>query len=152
MERNATTVQEPRAVSIDDKSLRTDASSRRRGRGAYSYVVPGYGSHYYSPRRICFAKVEPTGQPYGYPRRNAFRQPILEGQLKDALARFDHVDTLYGWRMDRYEQSAERVTLHLIGPANEPRQVTCDYLVGCDGAASTGAGAARRQAGGHHVR
>ena len=135
VERNLTTVQEPRAVSIDDESLRTMQAAGVVDE-VLRFVVAGYGSHYYSPHRICFAKVEPTGRPYGYPRRNAFRQPILEGQLKDALARFDGVDTLYGWRLDRYEQSAERVTLDLIGPADEKRQVTCDYLVGCDGAAS----------------
>ncbi len=135
VERNATTVQEPRAVSIDDESLRTMQAAGVVEEVAKS-IVPGYGSHYYSPSGVCFAKVEPTGRPYGYPRRNAFRQPILERQLKDALARFSHVDALYGWRLDRYEQSAARVTLHLIGPAGETRQATCDYLVGCDGAAS----------------
>ena len=135
VERNATTVQEPRAVSIDDESLRTMQAAGVADE-VLKFVVPGYGSHYYSPSRICFAKVEPTGRPYGYPRRNAFRQPILEGQLKVALARFDELDTLYGWHMDRYEQSTERVTLHLTGPGGEARQVTCDYLVGCDGASS----------------
>jgi len=135
VERNATTVQEPRAVSIDDESLRTMQAAGVVDE-VIKHLVPGYGSHYYSPGRIRFAKVEPTGQPYGYPRRNAFRQPVLEGQLKDALARFDTIDTLYGWRLDRYEQSAERVTLHLTGPAGEARQATCDYLVGCDGASS----------------
>lgn len=135
VERNETTVQEPRAVSIDDESLRTMQAAGVVDE-VLRHVVAGYGSHYYSPSRVRFAKVEPTGEPYGYPRRNAFRQPILERQLKDALARFGHVDTQYGWRLDRYEQSAERVTLHLIGPADEARRVTCDYLVGCDGAAS----------------
>ncbi len=72
VERNATTVQEPRAVSIDDESLRSMQAAGVVDE-ILKYVVPGYGSHYYSPNRICFAKVEPTGQPYGYPRRNAFR-------------------------------------------------------------------------------
>ena len=135
VEKNLTTVQEPRAVSIDDESLRALQAAGVADE-VLKFVVAGYGSHYYSPSRICFAKVEPTGQPYGYPRRNAFRQPILEGQLKDALARFDGVDALYGWRLDRYEQDTNRVTLDLIGPADEKRRVACDYLVGCDGAAS----------------
>ena len=135
VERNPTTVQEPRAVSIDDESLRTMQAAGVVDE-VLRFVVAGYGSHYYSPSRILFAKVEPTGQPYGYPRRNAFRQPILEGQLKAALARFPGVDTLYGWQLDRYEQDADRVTLDLTGPADQERQVTCDYLVGCDGAAS----------------
>ncbi len=135
VERNTTTVQEPRAVSIDDESLRTMQAA-----GIVSTVleqiVPGYGSHYYSPRGIRFARVEPTGRPYGYPRRNAFRQPVLERQLKDALARFGHVEALFGWSLRRYEQDETRVTLHLAGPADTRRSVTCDYLVGCDGAAS----------------
>ena len=135
VERNATTVQEPRAVSIDDESLRTMQAAGVVDE-VLEYVVPGYGSHYYSPGRICFAKVEPHGRPYGYPRRNAFRQPVLERQLKNALARFPTLDTLYGWQLDRYEQSGEHVVLYLIGPDGETRRLTCDYLVGCDGAAS----------------
>lgn len=135
VERNPTTVQEPRAVSIDDESLRT-MQAIGVIEEVLEDVVPGYGSHYYSPGRIRFAKVEPTGRPYGYPRRNAFRQPILERQLKDALARFDNVEALYGWRLERYAQDAGRVSLDLAGPAEAPRQVTCDYLVGCDGAGS----------------
>jgi 3-(3-hydroxy-phenyl)propionate hydroxylase len=135
VERNLTTVQEPRAVSIDDESLRTMQAVGVVDE-VMRFVVPGYGSHYYSPSRICFTKVEPTGRPYGYPRRNAFRQPILEGQLKAALARFPRVETLYGWQMDEYRQDADGVSLTLSGPAEDAVTVSCDYLVGCDGAAS----------------
>ena len=135
VERNPATVQEPRAVSIDDESLRTMQAAGVVDE-VLKFIVPGYGSHYYSPRGIRFAKVEPTGRPYGYPRRNAFRQPILERQLKGALARFGNVQALYGWRMNGYGQDANRVTLDLTGPAGETRRVTCDYLAGCDGAAS----------------
>lgn len=136
VERNPATVQEPRAVSIDDESLRTMQAA---GVDALvmSEIVPGYGSHYYSPARVCFARVEPTGEPYGFPRRNAFRQPILEGQLRDALGRHGNVAALYGWRLVRYDQDEAGATVHLIGPGGVAQTVTCDYLVGCDGAAST---------------
>lgn len=135
IERNKTTVQEPRAVSIDDESLRTmqAAGVVETVLGA---VVPGYGSHYYTPGRVRFARVEPTGRPYGYPRRNAFRQPVLEGQLRDALGRFDGIETRFGWQLERYEHDAERVTLELVDPDGAGHRATCDYLVGCDGAAS----------------
>ena len=135
VERNATTVQEPRAVSIDDESLRTMQAAGVVDT-VLTGIVAGYGSHYYTRRRTRFARVEPTGQPYGYPRRNAFRQPVLEGQLRDALARFPGVDARFGWKLLGYAQDAEKVTLSLEGPDGTPRQVTCDYLVGCDGAAS----------------
>jgi len=86
LERNEATVGEPRAVSIDDESLRTMQAAGLVDQ-ILTGVVPGYGSHYYSPRGHCFAKVEPTGTPYGYPRRNAFRQPVLEAHLRDGLGR-----------------------------------------------------------------
>ena len=135
VERNATTVQEPRAVSIDDESLRT-MQAAGVVEEVQRFLVPGYGSHYYTPSRTRFAKVEPTGRPYGYPRRNAFRQPILEQQLRDGLARFPHVRALYGWSLGRYAAGEDGVTLHTTGPDGTARTLTAAYLVGCDGAAS----------------
>ena len=135
IERNLHTVQEPRAVSIDDESLRTMQAAGvvdevLRG------VVPGYGSHYYTPRRVRFARVEPTGRPYGYPRRNAFRQPVLEAQLRDALRRFPHVEAMFGWSLDRYDTHEGGVTLHLDGPEGARHSVPARFLVGADGAGS----------------
>ncbi len=136
IERNLQTVGEPRAVSIDDESLRTMQATGLVDE-VLAHVVPGYGSHYYSPRGIRFAKVEPTGTPYGYPRRNAFRQPILERQLRQGLARFPQVTALYGWRLTSFEQAPDGVVLSVLDPEGRPRRLTCDYLVGCDGANST---------------
>ena len=75
-----------------------------------------------------FATVEPTGRPYGYPRRNAFRQPVLEQQLRDALGRFSHVEALYGWSLDRYGADTDAVTLDLTGPDGEPRRIGAGTL------------------------
>ena len=96
VERNATTVQEPRAVSIDDESLRTMQAAGVVGRGARRHRVPGYGSHYYTPGRIRFAKVEPTGRPYGYPAPQRL-PPARAGTAAqgDALGRFGQVETRY---------------------------------------------------------
>ena len=134
VERNETTVQEPRAVSIDDESLRT-MQAAGVVETVQAAVVAGYGSHYYTPGGVCFAKVEPTGRPYGYPKRNAFRQPVLEAQLRAALGRFPHVRALFGWTLDGHE-AADGVTLR-ISRAGETRTVEAAFLVGCDGAASS---------------
>ncbi len=135
VERHATTVTEPRAVSIDDESLRTmqeagviDAVLRE--------VVPGYGSHYHGPNGRCFAKVEPTGTPFGYPSRNAFRQPILEQQLRDNLATTPSVTACFGWRFTGFTDEGDRVQVHLTAPDGTPCSLTCAFLVGCDGASS----------------
>jgi 3-(3-hydroxy-phenyl)propionate hydroxylase len=135
VERNATTVQEPRAVSIDDESLRTMQAA-----GIVDQVLPdivaGYGSEYLSPRRRVFMKVEPIAQPYGYPRRNAFRQPRFEATLRHTLEGSATVDSLFGQSLVSFEQHDEGVTLVLAG-ADGNRTVRCDYLVAADGARSS---------------
>ena len=138
IERNAATVHEPRAVSIDDESLRTMQAAGLAAE-VLAETVAGYGSHYYSARGRCFAKVQPTEQPYGFPRRNAFRQPILERQLREALARLPHVIALFEHELLSFEQDDRGVTLRL----RQDKAISCDYLVACDGASST----VRRQLG-----
>ena len=134
VERNATTVQEPRAVSIDDESLRT-MQAVGVIEAVLGQVVPGYGSRYLTPGGACFLIVLPTGKPYGYPRRNAFRQPVLEQQLRDGLARFPHVATRFGAGLSRFAQDSEGVDLTFEADGATTRARAC-YLVGCDGASS----------------
>ncbi len=134
VERNATTVQEPRAVSIDDESLRTMQAAGVVDR-VLEQVVPGYGSRYLTPGGACFLTVLPTGKPYGYARRNAFRQPVLEQQLRDGLARFPHVRTRFGADLTGFVQDDDGVDLRLVVEGGtEP--VRARYLIGCDGASS----------------
>jgi 3-(3-hydroxy-phenyl)propionate hydroxylase len=134
IERNASTVFEPRAVSIDDESLRT-MQVIGLDRTVMSETVTGYGAHYFSPRGRCFAKVQPTEEPFGFPRRNAFRQPVLERQLREALPRFPHVTMAFEHELIDFEQDAKEVRLR-VRHAGEEHPVTCDWLIACDGASS----------------
>ena len=135
VERNLTTVQEPRAVSIDDESLRTLQSA-----GLVERVLPtvtaGYGSVYLGPTGKPFLKVKPTDVIYGYPRRNAFRQPVLEAQLREGLQRFDHVECLFGWTLESFAQDDDAVAYQLRNTDGQIRQGRAAFLVGCDGAGS----------------
>ena len=135
IERNADTVHEPRAVSIDDESLRT-MQAAGLVEEVMAQTVHGYGSHYYSARGRLFAKVQPTEQPYGFPRRNAFRQPILEAQLHKALSRFPHVATLFDHELMAFEDTGGGVSLRVRKADGHAFDLTCDYLVACDGASS----------------
>lgn len=135
VERNPTTVQEPRAVSIDDESLRTMQAAGIVDT-VMTHIVAGYGSEYYTPAGHLFLKVEPSEQPYGYPRRNAFRQPTFEAQLRGTLEAAGTVDTLFGWTLESFSQDDDGVVLHLVDADGETRQVRADYLVGADGARS----------------
>ncbi|HEV2357083.1 MAG TPA: bifunctional 3-(3-hydroxy-phenyl)propionate/3-hydroxycinnamic acid hydroxylase [bacterium] len=136
VERNATTVDEPRAVSIDDEGLRTMQAAGLAG-DVLAAAVPGYGYRYLSPSGRCFATVTPAAMPYGYPRRSAFRQPVLERQLRGGLAGLSSVEARFEHTLESFHQDGQGVAVTVRGPEARAREVECDYLVGCDGAAST---------------
>jgi 3-(3-hydroxy-phenyl)propionate hydroxylase len=135
VETNSSTVGEPRAVSIDDESLRVVQAMGLLA-AVEKDIVRGYGSEYRSPAGATFLKVHPLAEPYGHPRRNAFRQPLLEAQLRAGLSRYPAVQTRFLCAVSSFEQDAEGVTVQLL-PADGPAVgIRADYLVGCDGARS----------------
>ncbi|RKP53620.1 bifunctional 3-(3-hydroxy-phenyl)propionate/3-hydroxycinnamic acid hydroxylase [Pararobbsia silviterrae] len=130
------TIAEPRAVSIDDESLRTMQSFALEGE-VMQDVVPGYGVHYFSkPGGVCFGKVEPTASEYGYPRRNAFRQPLFEATLKRGAERFDEGQVRFGHTLDTFEQDASGVTAIVRAPDGQRVTVRAAFMVACDGGRS----------------
>jgi 3-(3-hydroxy-phenyl)propionate hydroxylase len=135
-ERNPTTVQEPRAVSIDDEALRTMQAIGLIDR-VLPTIVAGYGARYYTPTGRPFARIAPTAREYGYHRRSAFRQPVLEAILREGLARFPSVDLRFGCTLTRFEQAADGVTAWLRDGAGGESVVRAAYLAACDGASST---------------
>jgi 3-(3-hydroxy-phenyl)propionate hydroxylase len=139
IEKNAETVQEPRAVSIDDEALRTmqsigvvDTVLRR--------VVLGYGSDYFSAGGSCFLRVRPTTQEYGYPRRNAFRQPVFEAQLSSYFrANAVHNTRSQAWfstELIDFSQDQDKVNLVLRRANGTVSTLSTQYLVACDGGRS----------------
>ena len=135
VERNPETVREPRAVSIDDETLRT-----MQGAGLVDAVLADiaqdYGLHYYGADGRVFAKVEPSTREYGYPRRNAFAQVLFEATLRKGLARFPQVETLFETTAESVEQDADGVALVLRGADGDARRVHARYCVGSDGGRS----------------
>ncbi len=135
VERNLATVGEPRAVSIDDETLRTMQSigliEAVRGR-----IVEGYGSHYYSAAGRSFAQVVPDAVEFGYPRRSAFRQPVLEAQLREGVARFPCVEMRFDTRVTGLEQNGDAVVVSTARPDGTRREVRAQYVAACDGGRS----------------
>jgi len=130
----------PRAVSIDDEALRTTQAAGLSD-ALLTDVMLDYGSHYFSPDGTCFAKVEPAARTYGFPRRNAFRQPDLEAVLLGGLDRFTHIDMRFGHALTGFSQTPDgarpgKVALALAGASDPASAVTCDFLAACDGGRS----------------
>lgn len=134
IERNAALEPEPRAVTLDDESLRT-----LQGAGLLQAVlqdvVLGYGVQYHDWRGRPFAAIQPTRQEYGYPKRNAFRQPLLVRTLYEGLSRFEHVAVRFGHSFTAFEQDTDGITVHLQADGAD-HTVRARWLVACDGGRS----------------
>jgi 3-(3-hydroxy-phenyl)propionate hydroxylase len=135
IEKNKSTVSEPRAVSIDDESLRAI-----QGIGLASEIkaklMSGYGSNYLSPAGRSMAMVKPETTEYGFPRRNAFLQDVLEGQLYQGIKRFNCVETRFEHELVSFEQSSDYVTLNIESADGKQLVVRSQFVCACDGASS----------------
>lgn len=132
VERNPATVGEPRAVSIDDESLRVVQEMGLLD-VVTSEIVSGYGSEYLGPDGGRFLTVKPMAQPYGHPRRNAFRQPIFEGQLREGLGRYACVESRFECAVEHFVETADGVLVEIVRANGQSDRVEADFLVGCDG-------------------
>lgn len=136
LERNRGTVAEPRAVSIDDESLRSMQTLGLVDR-IVARTLPGYGARYHSPSGREFARVKPTTLEFGHPRRSAFHQPELEATLLDGLRRFPGIEIRFEHTVERFEQDADGVTVFALGPDGTRVQVRGAFLAACDGGRSS---------------
>ena len=134
VEANPSTVEEPRAVSIDDEALRAIQEL-----GLLDVVVaetvPGYGTDYWSPRKLLFLKVRPVARPFGHPRRSAFRQPVLEAQLRAGLHRYPNVQIQFETTASSIVQD-DRCVRVALRRGDAMQDATARFLVGADGGRS----------------
>jgi 3-(3-hydroxy-phenyl)propionate hydroxylase len=88
------------------------------------------------------ASIEPTAEPFGWPRRNGFIQPLVDRELALGLARFPQVTLALRHAFESLAQTADgvRVTVQPVdadgAPEGAPRAIDARWLVGCDGGAS----------------
>ena len=79
----------PRAVGIDDESLRTYQAIGIVGR-LLEDIVQNTPIRYYTSWGRLMAHVEPSVRPFGWPRRNNFLQPLFEAALRETRRRQRH--------------------------------------------------------------
>lgn len=137
IERNAGTVNEPRAVSIDDEALRTMQAAGVLD-AVLQDVALDYGSHRYFgiDADTPVYKVHPSTREYGFPRRSAFVQPVLEATLRRTLERHAHVACCFDTRCTALTETEDGVQLSVQGADGRERTLRARYVVGADGARS----------------
>ncbi|WP_194820504.1 bifunctional 3-(3-hydroxy-phenyl)propionate/3-hydroxycinnamic acid hydroxylase [Nocardia sp. XZ_19_385] len=135
LEQNAGTSDEPKAISIDDESLRVYQAAGIVDR-VMPVVVPGTGTRYYSRHgKELFHARGPRPFRLGYPFKNPFAQPDLERALADALADTGNVEMRYGTRVVGFDQHPDQVSVHAV-TATGRSVVHARYVLGCDGGRS----------------
>ena len=136
LDRELQVIDFPRAVGIDDESLRTCQAA-----GAVEQVlddcVQNTPIRYHTSWGRCFAHVKPAGKPYGWPRRNLFLQPLFEASMRRAVKRFDTIDVRLGHELQSYVADGTGVTATVTDRDGTAHQIYASYLVGADGGKST---------------
>lgn len=122
----------PRAIGLDDEALRVFQSVGLAD-ALLPHTTPNHWMRFVTPGGRCFASIEPRTDEYGWPRRNAFIQPLADRVLYEGLARFPHVQVLFGQAVGGFTQDADGVTIDSADEAGRPVRVRAAYLVGADG-------------------
>ncbi|MFF0492126.1 bifunctional 3-(3-hydroxy-phenyl)propionate/3-hydroxycinnamic acid hydroxylase [Nocardia sp. NPDC004068] len=135
LERNESTSDEPKAISIDDESLRVYQQAGIVD-AILPIVVPGTGTRYYDRHgEPLFHARGPHPFRLGFPFKNPFAQPDLERALAGALAEMPTVELCFGTEVLGFEQHPDRVRVRVTRGGVEG-SVEAAYVLGCDGGRS----------------
>ncbi|MFJ3486546.1 bifunctional 3-(3-hydroxy-phenyl)propionate/3-hydroxycinnamic acid hydroxylase [Pseudomonas sp. NPDC090202] len=122
----------PRAIGLDDESLRTFQAVGLAD-AVRPHTTPWHAMRFLTPKGRCFADIQPKTDEFGWPRRNAFIQPLADRVLFDGLQRFDNVKVLFSRELESFEQSDSAVVLDLKDQNGRRERLHARYLIGCDG-------------------
>jgi len=131
----------PRAIAVDHEIMRVF-----QGLGVVERVAEHVAvfppSEYYGVDGQLIKRIDtvPKPWPLGYMPTMVFTQPPVEAALREHAAGYDTVEIALGTELVGFEEIAHGVAVRLrndAGADDDTRTVTCDYLLGCDGASST---------------
>jgi len=135
VDREPDVVEYPRAVGVDDESLRTFQATGLAA-GILGQTIQNVPLRLVDAAGRCLADIRPTTREYGWYRRNIFMQPEAERLLRRGLDRFDHVRLELGTTADLLCQDADGVSLRLTGADGRTRDVRAGYVIAADGGRS----------------
>ncbi len=122
----------PRAIGIDDESLRVMQSVGLVDQ-VLPHTTPNHWMRFLTPKGRCFASIEPKTDEFGWSRRNAFIQPQVDRVLFEGLQRFANVRVLFSREVADFSQDQSGVVLHMQKGDGPVETVQARYLVACDG-------------------
>jgi 3-(3-hydroxy-phenyl)propionate hydroxylase len=138
VERNATTSDQAKAISLDDESLRT-MQAAGLAEQILRVVVPGTGTRYFDRHgKALFQARGPEPYRAGYAFKSQFAQPELEAVLADALRARPNVELRFDTALVDFANKPGGVAVRLRdGASGEERTETYSWVLGCDGGRSS---------------
>ena len=122
----------PRAIGIDDESLRTIQSLGLVDK-VLPHTTPNHAMRFLTPKGRCFADIQPITREFGFSRRNAFIQPQVDNVLLDGLKQYKDTQVLFSRQLSEFSQDAQGVTLNLETKDKNKEVIRAQYLIACDG-------------------
>lgn len=134
VERRTAPGDEPRAISLQDESLRTfETLGVAEALKAESLLDTG--SRYFGRGERLLAEAKPAPSRSGHPAKSQFDQPILEDLLFQRVTDHPKLRFLPGTEVTAVENTPEGVTARLRSGEGESR-ISAQWLVGADGGRS----------------
>jgi 3-(3-hydroxy-phenyl)propionate hydroxylase len=122
----------PRAIGIDDESLRTLQAIGLTDQ-VQAHITPDHWMRFLTADGKCFASIEPRTDEFGWSRRNAFIQPQVDAILYEGLQRFPHVTSRLGEELVAISQDAGGVAMTFKNDGGVESQLRARYVVAADG-------------------
>lgn len=122
----------PRAIGIDDESLRTIQSLGLVDQ-VLPHTTPNHAMRFLTPKGRCFADIQPLTREFGFSRRNAFIQPQVDNVLLQGLKKYKKTEVLFSRHLTHFSQDADSVTLNVQTKDGGSEVVRAQYLIACDG-------------------
>ncbi len=136
IERRSGPSDSPKAISLDDESLRLYQAVGIVD-DVLAIVVPGTGTSYYdSDGALLFDGRSPQPLRLGYPFKNPFAQPDLEGVLYRALQRDPHIEARFSSELLEIADDGAAVRAEISSPEGQ-RTAHASYVIAADGGRST---------------
>lgn len=143
IEKNSSTSDEPKAISIDDEALRTLARTGLAER-ILSLIVPGTGTSYSgADGKVVFRAGAEVPYRLGFPFKNPFAQPDLERLLLAELRTRGNVEMRFQACLTELESRADGARASYASVSAGPpeggarNEVHARFVLGADGGRST---------------
>lgn len=129
----------PRGVGLDDESMRS-IQTMDLVEQVTPFTIPHHVMRLVNGKGETMVTNAPRGEPFGWPRKFGFIQPLVDRQLYEGLDRFDNVRVLFDHTVTTSIDTGDHV--EVTATVTEPdgstheQTFTADYVVGAEGGSS----------------